>query len=136
MEPAIVLFDGECSFCDRSVNFIIARDPQKHFRFLPLQTARGRAVCKACGCGENLDTMVLVEGESCSTKSTAALRIARRLSGGWPLLYVFIVVPGFIRNFAYGIFARNRYRWFGKVDACKVPTPEVRERFLEDGSGV
>jgi predicted DCC family thiol-disulfide oxidoreductase YuxK len=74
--------------------------------------------------------MVLVEGEMVSTRSTAGLRIARRLSGLWPLLYAFLIVPKFLRDAVYRVIAKNRYKWWGKRDACMVPTPEVQERFL------
>ena len=75
--------------------------------------------------------MILVEGDRAFTRSTAALRVAKRLSGAWPLLYVFVIVPRFLRDAVYGWVARNRYRWFGRKDHCLVPTPELRSRFLE-----
>jgi predicted DCC family thiol-disulfide oxidoreductase YuxK len=75
--------------------------------------------------------MVLIEGGRCYTRSAAALRIARRLSAPWPMLYVFMMVPAFARDAAYDCVARNRYRWFGRTDACRVPTPELMERFLD-----
>jgi predicted DCC family thiol-disulfide oxidoreductase YuxK len=76
---------------------------------------------------------VLVEGGRCYERSSAALRIARRLSGAWPLLYAFVVVPRPVRDFVYDVVAKNRYRWFGRQDACRLPTPELRARFVEMG---
>ena len=76
------------------------------------------------------DTMVVVEGERGFTRSTAALRIARHLQAPWHWLRIFAIVPRPLRDLAYGLVARNRYRWFGKTDACRIPTPELRARFL------
>ncbi|HEX7603254.1 MAG TPA: DCC1-like thiol-disulfide oxidoreductase family protein, partial [Polyangiaceae bacterium] len=76
------------------------------------------------------DTIILIEGERVHTRSGAALRIARHLSGAWKLFAVFLVVPWFVRDLAYVVFAKNRYRLFGRTDTCRVPTPELRARFL------
>ncbi len=130
MNP-LILFDGVCNFCNASVNFIVARDPGKIFRFTPLQSATGQETLKRFNLSTtDLDTMVLVEGETVATRSTAGLKIARRLSGLWPLFSAFLIVPKFLRDAVYNLIAKNRYRWWGKRDACMVPTPEVRERFL------
>ncbi len=127
----IVLFDGVCNFCNGSVNFIIRRDPKKKFRFAPLQSEVGQKLLKQFGLSTtDLDTMILIDGDRYYSRSTAGLQIARRMSGLWPLLFAFIVVPPFLRDFVYNVIARNRYRWFGKRDACMVPTPDLRERFL------
>jgi predicted DCC family thiol-disulfide oxidoreductase YuxK len=132
MEEAIVLFDGVCNFCNASVNFVIDRDPEKRIRFAPLQSEVGQRLLKKFNLSPTaLDTLILVEGEKCYTRSTAALRIAKRLKGLWPLLYLFILIPPFIRDAVYDFIARNRYKWFGKTEACRVPTPELKERFLE-----
>lgn len=76
------------------------------------------------------NSFILVENGKMYQRSTAALRVARRLRGLWPMLYMFIIVPAFIRNVAYNIIAKNRYKWFGKKDACMIPTQEERERFV------
>ena len=132
MDHSLVLFDGVCNFCDSSVHFIIARDPQARFRFASLQGEAGRAVLrKHHHFGTGLDTIILVEGDKIYTRSTAVLRIVRRLRGGWPLLALLLLVPVFARDLVYGLIARNRYRWFGKLDVCTVPGPELRERFLD-----
>ncbi|MNN65240.1 hypothetical protein D3C81_1807260 [compost metagenome] len=81
---------------------------------------------------DSLGTMVLVENGIAYRRSTAALRIAKGLCFPWPLLYIFIVIPPPLRNAVYKWIAANRYRWFGKDEACMVPTPEIRERFLEE----
>lgn len=126
----IVLFDGVCNFCDSSVNFIIARDREAYFKFAPLQSAAGQELRAKYDLDESIDSIILIEGDAAYTQSTAALRIVRRLSGLWRLLYGFIIVPKPIRDFFYRLFARNRYRLFGKKDVCMVPTPDVRARFL------
>jgi predicted DCC family thiol-disulfide oxidoreductase YuxK len=80
--------------------------------------------------GTSLDSIVLVEGDRTFRRSTAALRISRRLNGFWPLMYGFIVIPRFLRDAVYDWIAKNRYRWFGKADQCRLPTPELKGRFL------
>jgi predicted DCC family thiol-disulfide oxidoreductase YuxK len=132
--PATILFDGVCNLCHASVNFIIDRDPKSRFRFAALQWPSGRALIKACGRDPDvLDTLVLVEDGRCYTRSTAALRIARHLPGAWPLLAVFLAVPKPLRDPIYRLISRRRYRWFGRQDACRVPTPDLQERFLDEG---
>ncbi len=128
----VVLFDGVCNFCDGTVAFIIEHDPLGRFRFAPLQSEAARPFLERCGLPEpSLDALVLVEDESCYTRSTAALRILRRLRGPWCLLYGLIVVPRPLRDSLYAWFAANRYRWFGKRDECSIPAPAIRGRFLE-----
>jgi predicted DCC family thiol-disulfide oxidoreductase YuxK len=128
----IVLFDGVCNFCNGSINFIIRRDRSKIFRFAPLQSKAGAKVLRQFGLPPDwVETIVLVEDGGCYTRSTAALRIVRRLGGPWSILYVLRVIPAAARDTIYDLIARNRYRWFGRKNACMIPTPEVRERFLE-----
>lgn len=128
---AIILFDGVCNFCNGSVNFIIERDPQKYFKFAPLQSEVGEKLLKQNGVDKiETDSVVLIEDDKVYTHTTAALRIARQLSGRWSWFYGFIVVPSFVRDVFYKLFAKYRYQMFGKQDACMLPTPEMRERFL------
>jgi len=128
---AIILFDGVCNFCNSSVNFIIARDSSGYFRFAPLQSEVGEKLLKENGIDRiETDSVVVVEDGKAFTHSTAALKIARRLDGIWKIFYALIVVPRFIRDAAYKLFARYRYKLFGKKDACMLPTPEIRARFL------
>ena len=130
-ENAIILFDGVCNFCNGSVNFIIERDPEAYFKFAPLQSEIGEKLLAEHKIDKNVtDSVILIEDGKVYTHSTAALRVARKLSGAWKLLYGFWIVPKFIRDFAYKLFAKNRYRMFGKQDACMLPTPNVRARFL------
>ena len=128
---AIVLFDGVCNFCDSSVNFIIEHDRAGYFRFAPLQTETGQALLAEHHIDNvETDSVILIEDEKAYTHSSAALQIASKLDGVWSWLYFFIVVPRPIRDFFYKLFARYRYRLFGKNDACMMPTPEIREKFL------
>ncbi|WP_227871866.1 thiol-disulfide oxidoreductase DCC family protein [Paenibacillus bovis] len=131
-EHPIVLVDGVCHFCQGATKFIIKRDPKGIFHFASIQSEVGQKLMQKGGLRtDTMDTFVLIEKGQFYTRSTAALRIARRLRYAWPLLYAFIVVPKVLRNSVYNLIARNRYRWFGKSDQCMLPTPEIRERFIE-----
>ena len=123
----VILFDGVCNLCSGSVQFVIERDSRKHFRFASLQSAVGE---KFLGSRDQLETMVLVVGDKIYRKSTAALLIAKRLDGAWPLVSVLLVIPRFLRDAVYDWIGRRRYRWFGKRAECWVPSPEHSERFL------
>lgn len=124
----VILFDGVCNLCTRSVQFVIARDSRKRFRFASLQSP---AAERLLGRRDDLESMVLVEHGKAYRKSTAALRIARRLDGAWPLLAAFLVIPRFLRDAAYDWIGRRRYRMFGKRETCWTPRPELAERFLD-----
>lgn len=128
---AIILFDGVCNFCNGSVNFIIERDPEAYFKFAPLQSEIGQKLLQENGVDKTVtDSVVLIEDGKVYTRTTAALKIAKRLSGYWSYFYGFIVVPSFFRDIFYKLFAQYRYKMFGKTDACMLPSPEVRARFL------
>ncbi|TKH38835.1 thiol-disulfide oxidoreductase DCC [Paenibacillus polymyxa] len=132
-EHSIVLVDGVCHFCQGATHFIIKRDPKGIFHFGSLQSEVGQELLRAGGLSaDQLDTFVLIEDGTYYTRSTAALRIAKRLRFPYPLAYVFILIPRFVRNAAYNWVARNRYRWFGKdeEDQCQIPPPEIRKRFF------
>jgi predicted DCC family thiol-disulfide oxidoreductase YuxK len=128
---AIILFDGVCNFCSSAVNFIIRRDRAGYFKFAALQSEAGRKLLAEHGINTiDTDSVVVVEDGKIYTYSTAALRVARKLNGAWPALYGFIIAPAFIRNFFYKLFARYRYKLFGRKEVCMIPTPELRARFL------
>lgn len=128
----IVLFDGVCNFCDDTVQFVIKCDPFAVLRFAPLQSETGQRLLETHGLSKtDLDTMVLIDGDRCFTRSTAALEICSRLPEPWNSLRLFRIVPRFIRDVVYNLIARNRYRWFGKKETCMVPTPDIRRRFLQ-----
>lgn len=128
----IVLFDGSCNLCNSSVHFIIDRDPGKNFYFAPLQGKIGRQLQRECDLDiGQLDSIILFEATRVYTRSTAVLRIARRLAFPWCLAVALRILPAGIRDYLYDLLARNRYRWFGQRESCRMPTPESRERFLE-----
>lgn len=128
----VLLFDGVCNLCAGSVQFIIRHDPSGKIKFTSLQSETGKTILKAFNLPENeLKSLVLVENGKSFTRSTGALKAARYLSGAWPLLYVLIIIPRFIRDFVYDIIGRNRYRWFGEKTECWIPTPQLKARFLE-----
>lgn len=126
----IVLFDGVCNLCNGAVNFLIDRDPEAHLRFAALQSEAGLALLADTGLKDNLDTFVLVEGARVSERSTAALRVLRYLPWYWQPLRAFWLVPRPLRDAVYRWVARNRYRWFGKKEACRMPTAALKSRFL------
>lgn len=130
MAGPLVLFDGVCAFCNSSVHFIIDHDPQGWYSFAPLQSPTGRRFCRDFHL-EGIDSLVLVENHRVYVRSTAALRIARKLSGGWSWLALLLAIPAPLRDAAYDAFARRRYRWFGKMEACRLPTPAWQARFVD-----
>ena len=128
----IILFDGVCNLCIRAVQFIIKRDKKKQFLFASLQGQTGQELLRKFNLpADKFHSLLLIEGDKSFTHSTATLRIARRFQGPWKLLYGFIIVPKFIRNAIYRWVSRNRYQWFGKQEECMVPTPALKERFLD-----
>ncbi len=131
MNHPIILFDGVCNFCNASINFIIKQDKHKVFRFAALQSEAGQQLLKH----HNLPTtgfesFVLIDDGKVYMKSSAGLKVYGKLRWYWKWTQAFWLAPKFIRNAVYGWIARNRYKWFGKKEACMVPTPEVRSRFL------
>lgn len=130
MQDQIILFDGECHFCDRSVQFILKRDRHGYFKFASLQSELGQKLLKKHQIPTDTDSFVLVTSKQAYVKSTAALKVVRHLTGLWKILYVFILVPRPLRNFVYDVIAKNRYRWFGRKESCDLSTPEMRRRFL------
>lgn len=131
MHERIILFDGVCNFCNNWIDFVVRRDPKGKFKFAALQSDSGKRLLAERGLSaDGLTTVFLLDGERVHARSGAALRIAAGLGGAWPLVSVFLIVPPFIRNAVYDWIARNRYRWFGKRDTCRVPGPGERSRFL------
>jgi len=128
---ATLYYDGECGLCDRFVQFVLRHDRGEYFQFATLQSEAGREQLTRLGLPENdLRTVVLVDEGSSYVRSTATLRVCRRLAGLWPLLYAFIVIPKPWRDGAYALVARNRRRWFRTPSACPVMPPEWRRRFI------
>ncbi|MEM8603862.1 MAG: DCC1-like thiol-disulfide oxidoreductase family protein [Cyanobacteria bacterium P01_H01_bin.121] len=128
---AVILFDGVCNLCNGFVNFVIDYDKAGYFQFAAHQSAAGQALLKQHGLPAQPETVVYIDTEGhCYTQSSAALEICRHLDGVWPGFSVFQVVPPAIRDAAYRLVADNRYQILGKRETCRMPTPEVRSRFL------
>jgi predicted DCC family thiol-disulfide oxidoreductase YuxK len=125
----IILFDGICNLCNRAVQFVIRHDRNKQFKFGSLQ---GQEYLRNLNIQpDKTDSFLLIEDEKHYTRSTAALRVFKKLGGTWSLLYIFIVIPSFIRDALYDFIAHNRYRWFGKRNECMLPTEDLKARFLD-----
>ena len=130
---AIIVFDGECAFCDRSVKWIIDRDRAGRFRFAARQSPISQRLLAEHGLPpEGVESLILVDGSTISTHSTAVLRIAKSLPFPWKLGAVFLLVPRPIRDFFYRAVAKRRYMIAGKMPACSLPTPEQRGRILTE----
>src|SRR5262245_45383878 len=128
----ILLFDGVCNFCDAAVNFVLDHDHAGQFRFASLQSEAGKKLLAEHGLADlPLSTMVLIDGGKAHLDSEGILRTAQRLGGAFSLLVPFLAIPRALRDPAYRLFARNRYRLFGRSELCRVPTPEMRARFLD-----
>ena len=128
----IILFDGVCNLCTSSVQFVIARDKRRRFRFASLQSPVAEQILGAdIETGGRLGSVVLVLGDRTYRKSSAALRTLWHLDGLWPLLAVFLIVPRPIRDWVYDWIGSRRYRFFGKREVCWVPDPKLTELFLD-----
>jgi predicted DCC family thiol-disulfide oxidoreductase YuxK len=130
-QPALILFDGVCNFCNGAVNFVIKHDKKKQFRFAPLQSEAGqRALAQHQLSQEEFRSFVLIENGHVYQKSTATLRVLKYFPWYWQELQIFRIIPAFLRDAIYDFIARNRYKWFGRKESCMIPTDEVRNRFL------
>lgn len=130
-ENSIILFDGVCNLCSGAVQFILKRDHKKTFVFASLQSEVGKSLLSKYKVNTSVETIILLQNDKWFSQSDAALEISRKLSGAWPLLYAFKIIPRFIRDGIYDWISRNRYRFFGKKEACMIPSPEWKNRFLD-----
>ncbi|GAB2767342.1 putative DCC family thiol-disulfide oxidoreductase YuxK [Hymenobacter luteus] len=130
---ATILFDGVCNLCNGFVQFVIEHDAAGRFRFASLQSGVGQELLRSHGLlpQQEPDSVVLLEGGRAYTHSAAALGVLRGLGGLWGVVgTVGQLFPRFLRDAVYRLVARNRYRWFGRQEACWLPTPELKARFL------
>jgi predicted DCC family thiol-disulfide oxidoreductase YuxK len=131
MPSDLVIFDGVCHLCARSVKFILDHESKPTLRFVPLQSPAGARMMRKLGLSaDDAKTFVLVVDGRAYVKSQAAIRVAQYLRSPWTALGVIRVFPRAFRDWGYDVIARNRYRWFGRADSCMVPTPELRARFI------
>ena len=128
---ALVLFDGVCNLCNAAIQFIIRRDPREHFQFAALTSEAARRSLGTLPPATMPDSVILVDQGRVFTRSDAALHIVRRLTFPWFLGYGLIVLPRGLRDAVYDAVAQRRYRWFGRREACMVPSPSLRKRFLD-----
>ena len=130
-KEAIILFDGICNLCNSSVSFVLKNDDKNQFLFASLQSdAAQKLLLQFNQENDKMKSLVLIESGKVYDKSTAALRIGKKLKSPWNFLYFFIVVPKVIRDFVYNIIAKKRYIWFGKRDSCLVYSGEYKNRFI------
>jgi predicted DCC family thiol-disulfide oxidoreductase YuxK len=126
----VVAFDGECLMCSRSIRFLAEHDPRRRFRFVKLQSPLGQRMEERAGTGTLNTALVEAEGFVLS-RSDAVLRILRELGGGWRILSLLgRCIPRPLRDWAYDFIAARRHKWFGKGDACAMPSEALRERLL------
>jgi len=131
MDQPIILFDGICNLCNSAVQFIIKHDNKKLFRFASLQSETGQKLLSEYDLPLNeMNSFILIENGKAYNRSTAALRVAKKLNGILTWLYGFIIIPKIFRDSIYDWIAANRYKWFGKKEECMIPTPELKARFL------
>ena len=128
----LILFDGVCNLCNGAVQYVIKHDKKKRFRFGSLQGETGQKILAHYNLpSDNYNSFLLIENGKCYSRSTAALRVLKHLGYPLKLGYALIIIPSFIRDFVYGVIARNRYKWFGKQDSCWMPTPDLKSRFVD-----
>ena len=131
-EPSIVVFDGLCNLCDRSVQFVVRHDPRGRFLLCWRQSERGETLMRSHGLSvDEVDSIVLIEGGRAFLRSDAALRIAAGLGWPWKVFRILAILPRPVRDGMYGFVARKRYRWFGRKDGCRVASAAMEKRFLD-----
>lgn len=126
----IILFDGNCNFCDLSVQFILKRDKKEAFHFAALRSETGRKLRDQLAISDDKDSLIFVHDDHYYDASSAALRICKDLRGLWKLFYFFLIIPKPLRDFAYHLIAKNRYLLFGYKTKCNLPPAHIRKRFL------
>lgn len=131
-DKKIILFDGVCNLCDSTVQFLIKNDKKDVFRFTAIQSEVGQKIISKLGIDTTkTDSIILYEpGRAYCFKAEAALKIAKELGSIYSIISWFSILPKGFTNFVYDYIAKNRYKWYGKKDACMIPTPELKAKFL------
>jgi predicted DCC family thiol-disulfide oxidoreductase YuxK len=131
-DKKVILFDGVCNFCNFWVNYIIEKDKKDLFRFASLQSEFGQSILSKLNLAENdFDTFVLIESKKVFIRSTAALKVVKDITGWLKIVYPFIILPVFIRDLVYNLIAKNRYKFFGKSEFCRIPSEPEKSKFIE-----
>src|SRR5688572_21679808 len=131
VEAPVILFDGICNYCNRMINFVIKADHKKEMRFSALQSKAAQELLDRLNVPKNIDSFIFIIGDHVYLRSSAALKVMEQLPWYWRWTNIFWLVPKFLRDAVYDFVATHRYRWFGKKEACMIPGPEVRDRFLD-----
>ena len=127
----ILLFDGECGFCNKSIQFFLKHEKNKKMHFVPLQSEIGKQLRAYFEISDKIDSIILIKEHSAYIKSCAALRLTPFMKGAWPLMMVFVIIPPFMRNWVYDLIAKNRMKFFGRVESCELLPKDDRVRFLD-----
>lgn len=132
-DKKLILFDGVCNLCNSSVQYVIKHDKNQRFMFTALQSETGKKIIDHFNIDtRKVDSIILYTPEKGITyKSTAALKVAAQLGFPTNILSIFLIIPSFISNWVYDVIAKNRYKWYGKKEACMIPTPELKSKFLD-----
>lgn len=130
MMAKLILFDGDCNFCNQNVLFILKYDKQNQFKFCSLQSDIAKSLLKKHDLSTKINSLVLIDEKTAYTKSTAVLHISRHLTFPWKSLYCFIIIPKKVRDLIYSFIANNRYKIFKQKDKCIIPTNDMKRRFL------
>lgn len=127
----LLLFDGECGFCNKSIQFFLKHEKNKTMHFIPLHSETGKAIRKYFEIEDKVDSLILIKDYSAYIKSCAALRLSLYMKGGWPLMSAFLIIPPFLRNPVYSFVAKHRMKIFGRVESCALIPAEDRVRILD-----
>lgn len=129
---AVVLFDGDCNFCNQSVQFIIARDDKLYFNFASLRSAAGKKLLAQYQLPNEINSIVVIADSAIYFKADAVLFICKHLRNPWPFVAILRIIPRAFRDFCYDIIAKHRYRLFtNRNERCLLPSEEIKERFLK-----
>ena len=126
----ILLFDGECGFCNKTIQFFLRNERNKKMHFAPLQSELGKALRNYFEISEQTDSIILIKDHSAYIKSCAALRLSPYMKCLWRIMIIFVIIPPFLRNIVYDFIARRRKKIFGRVESCALLKNEDKERFL------